>query len=141
MNVLRLTTQVPSRQPILFYRFLLAGQKVEARAGHAAYIVLWKALTQAGKAPQLALEAPSDEEVPQPIEDDGDDDVMLVPRAKPPSRKRRKTDFHLWEKVKGRAERLLRRRRLLPCRLLVRRLSPRPLFRRLLLRRSMGSAQ
>jgi len=90
---LGLTSVIPSRQPILFYKMLLAGQRVEPHMGHQAYLVLWKGLLKDGKVPDLALEPPSDNDDPDPIEDGSDDDV-LAPSAQPkePPKKRRRVD-------------------------------------------------
>ena len=91
---LPLTSKVPSRQPKLFYQLLLHEQKVEPDLGHKRYMEMWKALLDSG-AVVPALEAPESEEEaqPQPIEDGGADDGILIPFGKvpEPNPKKRRT--------------------------------------------------
>jgi len=91
-DCLRYTSEVPSRQPIIFYRLLLASQRVEPNQGNAAYRAIWKALEAKSKVPLLALEdeAGSDTPEPEPIMDPDNDDVMAPlgpPEAPKPKRK------------------------------------------------------
>ena len=90
---LRLSTVVPSRQPILYYRLLLAGQRVEPYLGQVVYLPLWNGLVQAGRVPDLPLEPPSPSDLPPPVEDGGSDEDVLLP-SRPPlaASNRRKTD-------------------------------------------------
>ena len=81
-HCLALTSRLPSRQPILYYRLLLAGVKTEPDLGNSAY----KALAAGERARGRNVEPIQDEDDPDPfgpIEDEtSSDDAIVVPYAK-----------------------------------------------------------
>jgi hypothetical protein len=92
-SCLLLTSRVPSRQPILFYRLLLLGRRIEPDLGNVHYVKAWAALAAQGITPVLPIEPPSDSDLPVPVEDVGaDDDVLMPSRPPPEAKKRRATD-------------------------------------------------
>jgi len=74
---LDLASHIPSRQPQLFYKLLLAGKKAEPGLGNQEYIVQWKAFRKDGPVLELPLEPPSPEHLPDPIEDLHNDDILM----------------------------------------------------------------
>jgi len=75
---MELTSSIPSDQPQLFYRLLLAGERVEPHLGNAAYEVLAK---RKGKKALLPLPCPEpglEDEPPLPLPPPPDEDEDLV---------------------------------------------------------------
>ena len=90
---LDLTSSIPSRQPVLYYKLLLAGQRVEPGLGHDAYKLIWKRLEQAGLVPAIELPPPSPDNIADPIQDENDDVALPAPGPpEAPAPKRRRTD-------------------------------------------------
>ena len=79
-----LASTIPSRQPMLFYRLLLALIKVEPDLGNDVYAKQWKALAASGKVPTLALEEVPVEEAPAPLPPVPDDGDIVIPYGEPP---------------------------------------------------------
>ena len=93
-SYLPLTSSIPSREPVLFYKLLLRQQRVEPGLGHPEYKRIMNELVKSGSLP-LPLEWDDAAEQPEPILDagDGTDDV-IVPSGpiQPPQPKRRRVE-------------------------------------------------
>ncbi|CAK0911592.1 unnamed protein product [Prorocentrum cordatum] len=85
---LPLASRIPSRQPILFYKLLLAGVRVEPGQGNESYLSRWKRVSGQPGRDLAPLPPPSH----PPVCNGEDDDVFapLMPSAGPVA-KRRKT--------------------------------------------------
>ena len=90
-RILPLTSHLPSRQPIRYYRLLLAGKKADPDLGSQMYMTMLKAAEETGGKPMIPIQDDEDpEEENEPIaEIDDDVGVPMIPDA--PKPKRRKT--------------------------------------------------
>ena len=87
-----LASSIPSRQPVLFYRILLAGTRVEPGLGNEEYTQLWAKVVK--KHPALAavpLEPP-EAAGPPVLEDEPDNDLLPIGPPPPVKPKRRKVE-------------------------------------------------